>query len=76
MATVRMTEKEAIERGLIPASAALEDKNKPKGAETRYLRIPVEVTRYRKGFTIWHAAYMIGGWLLGFAMGLRFGMIF
>lgn len=71
MATIRMTEKEAIDRGIIPRTSALEEKNKVK-QEVRYIRIPVEVTRYRKGITIYHLLWAILGWLVGFMFGLKF----
>jgi hypothetical protein len=69
-----MTEKEAIERGIIPRSEAIEKKNKAAdvGPDTRFIRVPVEVTRYRKGFTVYHALWLIAGWFVGFMMGLRF----
>lgn len=70
MATVRMSEKEAIARGLLKPEEATPEKSK-----IRYIRVPtVEVrTKYLTtviGPGVWHLATIVLGWLLGYTMGI------
>lgn len=62
-----MSEKEAIERGLLKPEQA----TKPIKQEIRYIRVPVieRRTKYKVvGPGIWHVVVLVLGWLLGFSM--------
>lgn len=74
MATIRMSEKEAIERGFLKPEDASK-KTKSKKEEVRYIRVPVieHHTKYKVvGPGIWHLAVFVLAWLLGFSMGLHY----
>lgn len=73
MATIRMSEKEAIERGFLKPEEATE-KTKSKKEKVRYIRVPVvehHVKNKIVGPGIWHVAVFVLAWLLGYTMAIH-----